>query len=329
MTQNLTTIPQPSSLRTLNETILAVAVLVHGPHKRAGTDVRDLEESFRAVGQLHPLIVRPKGESQFEVLAGNRRLLAAQNLGLETLRAVVFDGDEKLSDLVSIEENLARLALSKSERAEHLARQKALYELVHPETRHGGNRASGHGGHLKKSKKPTFAKKVAKATGESARALRRLAKVGESATPAVKKAWDAGKITDTQAEALAGKPANEQDEELARVITLPVTPVASQKPAAAGQPDAVAPHESLLGPASINSAEAALKKFQTDMGELLLAMQEAPPAAEGAVTLLGLIAGVRSKLDEIVLVLRPIAARQPVAGVPPTAAPAAVGSGAQ
>ena len=210
-----------------------------------------------------------------------------------------------------------------------MARQKVLYELQNPETKHGGKRASGHGGHLKKSKKPTFAKKVAKATGQSAREVRRLAKIGESATPAVKKAWDAGKITETQAETLAGKPANEQDEGLARVITLPVPPVtAPQQPAAVGQPDLVGPVGSSSGPAhaSTKSAEVALKKFQADMGDVYLAVQAAPPTAEGAVTLLGLIASVRSKLDEIVLVLRPIAARQPVAGVLPTATPAAVGS---
>jgi hypothetical protein len=46
------------------------------------------------------------------------------------------------AELIQIDENLVRANLSDAERILHVARRKELYEKLHPETKHGGDRRS-------------------------------------------------------------------------------------------------------------------------------------------------------------------------------------------
>ena len=50
-------------------------------------------------------------------------------------------GDDE-AKLLQIDENLCRAELSPAERAAHLVERKRLYETLHPETGHGGDRRS-------------------------------------------------------------------------------------------------------------------------------------------------------------------------------------------
>lgn len=63
-------------------------------------------------------------------------------LGWKEIPAVSIGLDELQAELAEIDENLVRRDLSVLERAEHLARRKELYEAIHPETKHGGDRKS-------------------------------------------------------------------------------------------------------------------------------------------------------------------------------------------
>ena len=58
-----------------------------------------------------------------------------------------------------------------NDRMRQIARAKAIYEQLHPETKQGGARqSSGHRGHLQV---PSFADQAAMSTGQSARTIRR------------------------------------------------------------------------------------------------------------------------------------------------------------
>ncbi len=150
-------------------------------HRGVDVDLQDLLESIPTIGMLHPLLVLPERNGKYELLAGHRRLRAARQLKCTEVRVQVITLDELRTELATIHENLARKDLPPTEEGRQLARAKAIYEELHPETRHGGKRqrgSSGHSGNLKKAK--GFVKATAEATGRSARAISREIKVAEA-----------------------------------------------------------------------------------------------------------------------------------------------------
>jgi len=140
--------------------------------------IADLADSMRDQGQLQPIIVFAH-EGRYELIAGNRRLEAAHQLGWKAIRAEVLDGlDADSRALVEIDENLKRDDLSKSERAAHIAGRKEIYERLHPETRVG---ATGRKGRKICDDKTTdrFTKDTAAKTGRSERSVQLDAKRGK------------------------------------------------------------------------------------------------------------------------------------------------------
>jgi ParB family chromosome partitioning protein len=99
---------------------------------RARFDEAALEEltaSIREHGILQPIVVRrtPVG---FEVIAGERRLRAAQALGLESLPAVVRDATDEEMQTLALVENLQREDLNAMEKARALRAMMRNFELT-------------------------------------------------------------------------------------------------------------------------------------------------------------------------------------------------------
>lgn len=145
--------------------------------------VAGLVASIRELGIINPLRVRAAVRhvdgaeaSAYEVTAGAHRLRAARKLGLETVPCVVVDDDDLHAELAMIDENLCRAELSPSDRASQTARRKAIYEELHPETRHGENQWSRQVG---ESTVERFTSETATAIGKSERAVQRDAERGE------------------------------------------------------------------------------------------------------------------------------------------------------
>lgn len=146
--------------------------------------VAGLMASIREIGIINPLRVRKQGErangidgDAYEVTAGAHRLRAARKIGLDTVPCVIVDDDDLRAELAMIDENLCRAELSPAERASQTARRKAIYEELHPETRHGGDRASRQVGDLPQTER--FTAETAAAIGKSERAVQRDAERGE------------------------------------------------------------------------------------------------------------------------------------------------------
>ena len=78
-------------------------------------DVARLAASIRKHGLLHPLLVRPSGRA-FEVVCGQRRLLACRSLGWGEIPAVVRELDDRRALELMIAENTRREGLSTSDR---------------------------------------------------------------------------------------------------------------------------------------------------------------------------------------------------------------------
>jgi ParB family transcriptional regulator, chromosome partitioning protein len=82
-------------------------------------ELKELQESLQSSGLLQPITVRPApGGSGFELIAGERRLRAATNIGWLKIPAVVKDlSDQEILTLALIE-NLQRADLNPIEEAE-------------------------------------------------------------------------------------------------------------------------------------------------------------------------------------------------------------------
>lgn len=82
-------------------------------------ELGELRESLKASGLLQPITVRPSPKGKgFELIAGERRLRAATDLGWKTIPAVVKDiGDQEVLTLALVE-NLQRSDLNVIEEAE-------------------------------------------------------------------------------------------------------------------------------------------------------------------------------------------------------------------
>ncbi len=76
-----------------------------------------LAESVRAQGLIQPIVVRPREDGGYELIAGERRWRAAQEAGLPTVPAIVRDADDRDALLLGLVENVAREQLSAVEEA--------------------------------------------------------------------------------------------------------------------------------------------------------------------------------------------------------------------
>lgn len=145
--------------------------------------VASLMASIREIGIINPIRVRLSSPAEdggldtYEVIAGAHRLRAARKIGLEVVPCSLVEDDDLHAELAMIDENLCRAELSPADRASQTARRKAIYEELHPETKHGGDRASRQVGDLTETAR--FTADTAAAVGKSERVVQRDAERGE------------------------------------------------------------------------------------------------------------------------------------------------------
>lgn len=89
------------------------------PRKQFNQESLDeLTESIKTYGILQPLSVRPNGDTYYELIAGERRLRAAEMAGLKDVPAIVVDATDRDSAALALIENLQREDLNYIEEAE-------------------------------------------------------------------------------------------------------------------------------------------------------------------------------------------------------------------
>ncbi|MBE2295076.1 MAG: ParB/RepB/Spo0J family partition protein [Phycisphaerales bacterium] len=93
--------------------------------------LRDLAESIRAQGVIQPVLVRPLGDDQYELIAGERRWRAAQLIGLHEIPAVVREIPDQAAIAMALIENIQREDLNPLEEAIALQRLISEFELTH------------------------------------------------------------------------------------------------------------------------------------------------------------------------------------------------------
>ena len=96
----------------------------------------ELAESIKAQGVVQPIVVRPLpnpagGESEYEIVAGERRWRAAQMAGLATIPAVIREIPDESAVAVALIENIQRENLNPLEEARSLHRLIEEFGLTH------------------------------------------------------------------------------------------------------------------------------------------------------------------------------------------------------
>lgn len=92
------------------------------PRRDFGKDeLEELTGSIREHGILQPLLVRPFN-GQYQLIAGERRLMAAKEVGLETIPCRVLELEDQQVAEAAIEENIKRKDLNPLEKAQAFQR---------------------------------------------------------------------------------------------------------------------------------------------------------------------------------------------------------------
>ena len=93
--------------------------------------LRELADSIAAQGVIQPIVVRPLGDSRYEIVAGERRWRACQQAGLSEIPVVVRDVDEQSAIAIALIENIQRADLNPLEEAAALQRLLTEFGLTH------------------------------------------------------------------------------------------------------------------------------------------------------------------------------------------------------
>ena len=88
-----------------------------------------LAESIRHQGVVQPVVLRPRLEGGYELIAGERRWRAAREAGVATLPALIREADDRDTLLLGLVENVARENLSPIEEARGYALLLDEFEL--------------------------------------------------------------------------------------------------------------------------------------------------------------------------------------------------------
>ncbi len=80
--------------------------------------LEELTNSIKSRGIIQPIIARPSTGNKYEIIAGERRWLAAQRAGLHEVPVVIVDADDKKALEFGIVENVQRHDLNSIEEAE-------------------------------------------------------------------------------------------------------------------------------------------------------------------------------------------------------------------
>lgn len=95
-------------LRVVNLPMSMIKPNPYQPRKHFDmTSLRELSASIEEFGVIQPISVR-RVDDGFEIIAGERRFRAAENIGLTEIPAIIMNADEHKSALMALLENLQR-----------------------------------------------------------------------------------------------------------------------------------------------------------------------------------------------------------------------------
>lgn len=119
----------PSDAPILRVPLSQIRACPFQPRKDFPADsLRDLADSIRQQGIVQPLIVRPR-DGNYELIAGERRWRAAQEVGLTEVPVIVREADDRKVLELALIENLQRENLNPIEEAQGYAQLIDQFQL--------------------------------------------------------------------------------------------------------------------------------------------------------------------------------------------------------
>ena len=91
----------------------------------------ELAQSIRSQGVMQPILVRPIDGGRYEIIAGERRWLAARRAGLTEIPALVRDVPDQATLALALIENIQREDLNPLEEAQGIRRLVEEFGLTH------------------------------------------------------------------------------------------------------------------------------------------------------------------------------------------------------
>jgi ParB family chromosome partitioning protein len=150
-----------------------------------------LADSIREVGVLQPVLVRPAGDGEYELIAGERRWRAARRVGLQTIPALVRETDDVDALEQALVENIHRDSLNPLEEAAAYQQLIEDFELTHDQV----------------------AAKVGRSRATVTNTLRLM-----QLPPSIQKLVQDGRLSNGHARALLGTPDRAFQEQLAKRV---------------------------------------------------------------------------------------------------------------
>jgi ParB family chromosome partitioning protein len=93
-------------------------------------NIGELQDSIKSKGILEPILVRARG-NRFEIIAGERRFVAAKNIGLKELPCIDMDVEDNEAMEIALIENLQRKDLDIFEEADGLQALADIHQYHH------------------------------------------------------------------------------------------------------------------------------------------------------------------------------------------------------
>ncbi len=116
---------------------IPIEVLKRGKYQpRKDYNSKALDELALSIGEqgiVQPIIIREVQRGAYEIVAGERRWLAAQRAGLETVPAIVREIDDRTAIAMALVENIQRENLNPMEESEALIRLQNEFHLTQQE----------------------------------------------------------------------------------------------------------------------------------------------------------------------------------------------------
>ena len=175
-------------------------------------------DSIMQVGVLNPAIIRPAPEGGYEMVAGHRRLHAADLAGLKTIPAIVRNLDDDEAVILMVDSNLQRETISPMERAQ-------AYKMKLEALKHQGKRTDLTSTQV--GRKLETAEIIGEQSGESKNQVRRYIRLTEL-IPQILSMVDSEKIALTPAVELSYLTKQEQQDLLETMESEDCTPSLSQ-----------------------------------------------------------------------------------------------------